>query len=176
MVPLSGTFYRIVFEKYLDSALNGVLSPEGRFHQGGEPAFYCSPTAQAASIAIDRYVAANDDARVLCKLTVTGAQVCDIRPPNHTPTLHRRDTDALPTLKNAHIWAATPWFEDRQIGRTPASWKASDAVRETGADGMIYSSRRDPDRWHLVLFRWNDDGGPTVRIDTVTPWTQGVYY
>ncbi|MEY2992896.1 MAG: hypothetical protein RI946_2290, partial [Pseudomonadota bacterium] len=32
MVPLSGTFYRIVFEKYLDSALNGVLSPEGRFH------------------------------------------------------------------------------------------------------------------------------------------------
>ncbi|NBQ27139.1 MAG: hypothetical protein EBU18_04080 [Rhodobacteraceae bacterium] len=60
MVPLSGTFYRIVFEKYLDSALNGVLSPEGR----------------------------NDDARVLCKLTVTGAQVCDIRPPNHTPTLH----------------------------------------------------------------------------------------
>jgi hypothetical protein len=97
-------------------------------------------------------VGANDDARVLCELTVTGAQVCDIRPPDHTPTLHRRDTDALPTLKNAHIWAATPWFEDRQIGRTPASWKASDAVRETGADGMIYSSRRDPDRWHLVLF------------------------
>ena len=93
MVPLSGTFYRIVFEKYLDSALNGVLSPEGRFHHDGEPAFYCSPTAQAASIAIDRYVAANDDARVLCKLTVTGAQVCDIRPPDHTPTLHRRDTD-----------------------------------------------------------------------------------
>ena len=105
MVPLSGTFYRIVFEKYLDSALNGVLSPEGRFHHDGEPAFCCSPTAQAASIAIDRYVGANDDARVLCELTVTGTQVCDIRPPDHTLTLHRRDTDALPTLKNAHIWA-----------------------------------------------------------------------
>jgi hypothetical protein len=31
MVPLSGTFYRIVFEKYLDSALNGVLSPKAGF-------------------------------------------------------------------------------------------------------------------------------------------------
>jgi hypothetical protein len=27
---------------------------------------------------------------------------------------------------------------------------------------MIYASRKEPARWHLVLFRWNQPGGPKV--------------
>ncbi len=36
---ITGTFYRIVFEHLVDKVLDGVLSPEGRFHHDGEAAF-----------------------------------------------------------------------------------------------------------------------------------------
>jgi len=38
----------------------------------------------------------------------------------------------------------------------------SDTARKLDADGMIYTARTDPARWHLVLFRWNEHGGACV--------------
>ncbi len=58
--------------------------------------------------------------------------------------------------------AATPWQPQRAAGVAATSWTASDAVRAAGVDGMIYASRTAPDRWHLVLFAWNEPGHASV--------------
>lgn len=150
MIPLSGTFYRIVFEQYADQVLQGVLSKEGRFHHDGEAAFYCSPSREAASIAIDRYLKPDDPARVIIELKLNDLNVVDIRPYEIANTVQ-----SYPTLAGAEVAAAIPWLEDRDLGIRPKTWDASDAARATGADGMIYSSRKMPQRWHVVLFRWN---------------------
>ena len=39
----------------------------------------------------------------------------------------------------------------------------SDAVRASGADGMIYPSSTRAEISHMVLFRWNALGGAVVR-------------
>jgi hypothetical protein len=49
-----------------------------------------------------------------------------------------------------------PWQPQRATGRAATTWAASDAVRAAGADGLIYSARSMPTRWHVVLFRWAD--------------------
>jgi hypothetical protein len=49
--PLSGRFYRITFANDATRVLGGVIHHEGRFHHHAQPAFYCSPTVEAASAA-----------------------------------------------------------------------------------------------------------------------------
>lgn len=55
-----------------------------------------------------------------------------------------------------------PWLPERGAGRPATSWTASDAVRACGLDGMIYTARSTPDRWHLVLFGWNRPGAAQI--------------
>ncbi|MCC6520084.1 MAG: RES domain-containing protein [Tabrizicola sp.] len=43
-------------------------------------------------------------------------------------------------------------------GPAASTWKVSDRARASGADGMIYTARSEPDRWHLALFRWPGSG------------------
>lgn len=57
-----------------------------------------------------------------------------------------------------------PWLPERSAGLPATSWRASDAVRAAGADGMIYTARSAPHRWHLVLFRWNE-GSARLAVD-----------
>lgn len=40
---------------------------------------------------------------------------------------------------------------------------------------MIYTSRTAPDRWHLLLFRWNELGGPKIRLLGTEEWFVGKY-
>ena len=138
--PISGTIYRIVFEHLVDKIMDGVLSPEGRFHHDGEAAFYCSPTPQAASIAIDRYVGDDDPPRVLCQIAVENADVFDLRTAVQT-------TDHIDPA-----WGSVHWAPERAAGQRATTWRASDAVRALDVDGMIYTSRTAPDRWQLLLF------------------------
>jgi hypothetical protein len=58
-----------------------------------------------------------------------------------------------------------PWLPERSAGRPATSWTASDAVRAAGLDGMIYTARSAPDRWHLVLFCWNAPGAARLAPD-----------
>jgi hypothetical protein len=160
---ITGTFYRIVFEHLVDKVLDGVLSPKGRIHHDGEAAFYCSPTPQAASIAIDRYVGENDPPRVICKLSVDHADVFDLRTADQT-------TDHI-----VPAWGSVEWIPQRQAGLAATTWRASDAVRALGVDGMIYASRRAPERWHLLLFRWNLTGGPRLSLLDQAPWKKGAF-
>ena len=75
------------------------------------------------------------------------------------------DPDTCAALGIELDTASIPWAPQRQNGIPATSWQASDAVRQTGADGMIYTCRREPRlRWHIVLFRWNLNDGAQFRI------------
>ena len=60
--------------------------------------------------------------------------------------------------------ALAPWQAIADAGGTPPSWVVRDRLIEIGANGLIDPSRKSPGLWHLVLFRWNVDGAPTVRV------------
>ena len=155
-----GTFYRIVFTHDAPRLLDGVHSPEGRFHHSGQPALYMSPSPEAAAFAVATYLQPSDPPRVTARLRLTGARVVDLR-----------DNDTLAALGLTNE-PSVEWQPERAQGLPATSWRASDAARATGADGMIYTSRKVPSRWHLVLFRWNQPGGALVELATApVNWT-----
>lgn len=140
---LGGLFYRIVPGDRATQALTPAISPEGRFHHDGQPTLYVSSRPDWAEHAIKTYVRANDPPRVICELRLTGVKVLDLRRPDHCA-----DWDIDPTL------AAVPWLPQRADGLPASTWEVSDRARASGADGMIYTARSEPSRWHLVLFHW----------------------
>ena len=144
ITALSGTFYRILFASDLPRLLQGAVTPEGRFHHDGEKALYMSPSPEAAAIAVATYLRPNDPPRVVQALTLANARVLDLR-----------SATVLAGLGLDGAEASVLWQPQRAAGMAATSWRASDAARASGADGMIYLSRKDPARWHLVLFGWN---------------------
>jgi RES domain-containing protein len=152
---LSSRLYRIVFAQHADAVLNGVIHHEGRFHHDGQAALYASPTPETAAIAIDIYLKPGDPDRLMVPLELSDAHVADLR-----------DPATCAALAIDPIWPGVPWADERALGRCATSWRASDAARAAGADGMIYASRRAPKRWHVVLFDWNKPG--RARLDSVS--------
>lgn len=150
---LSGTFYRILFEADQHLVLTGAKSSEGRFHHSGLPALYLSPRADWAAKAIDTYRRPGDPRRLAVPLHVEQAKIVDLRNADHCANLSIQRLDA-----------AIPWRPQRQRGQRADSWRPADIVRSSDADGMIYTARSAPDRWHLVLFRWNVLGGPEITV------------
>ncbi len=148
-----GRFHRVVFADAADDALRGVRTAEGRFHHDGQPALYLSPYVEWAERAMNRYRSAGDPPRVAVPLDVGPAAVADLR-----------------AAEDCAAWGVDPrdvvaeWWRQRDEGRPKDSWRAADAVCAGGADGMVYPSRGNPVRWHLVLFRWNGTGGPTISV------------
>ncbi|PJI92825.1 RES domain-containing protein [Yoonia maricola] len=150
---LNTTLYRIVFEAFADKVLDGVIHSEGRFHHDGQSALYASPSPETAAMAIDIYLKQDDAPRVMVPLSLSDARMVDLR---STQTCHALGVDPA--------WPSVPWASERAAGAPATSWRASDVARAYGADGMIYSSRRAPERWHVVLFRWNKGDGATLAL------------
>ncbi|MBO9706650.1 MAG: RES family NAD+ phosphorylase [Caulobacter sp.] len=150
---LSGTFYRIMFESDEHLVLAGAKSPEGRFHHSGLPALYLSSKIDWAAKAIDTYRRPGDARRVAVPLHVDRARIVDLR-----------KADVCADLSIRRLDAAVPWRPQRQMGQPADSWRPADIVRSSDADGMVYTARSAPDRWHLVLFRWNALGGPKITV------------
>lgn len=146
-----GSFHRILFEADRQRCLERVPSGQGRFHHDGQPALYMSPHPDWAWLAVAPYVRDGDPPRIAVPLALTGAALADLRDPAACRALGVDPADA-----------AADWRGQLGRGERPVSWRASDAVRDAGADGMIYPSRTAPERWHIVLFRWNHAGGPRL--------------
>lgn len=140
---LDGLFYRIVPASRAGQALAPAVTPEGRFHHSGQPTLYVSPRPVWACHAIAPYVRATDPPRVICELHLSGASVLDLRNSTHCAA-----AGIDPAL------AAIPWLPERADGLPASTWDVSDRARAFGADGMIYTARSEPTRWHLTLFRW----------------------
>lgn len=141
---LDGLFYRIVPADRAADALAPAISPEGRFHHSGQHALYVSPRPDWACHAIAAYVRDTDPPRVICELRLTATRILDLRNANHCAA-----SDIDPRL------AAIPWLPQRAEGLRASTWDVSDRARASGADGMIYTARSAPGRWHLTLFRWS---------------------
>lgn len=154
MTRLSGRFWRAITADHLDCVTDGARHPEGRFHHDGQPALYLSPRPEFARLAIAAYVRADDPARLVVPLLVGTVDLLDLREPTVHAALGLKGTEA-----------STPWQPERAAGHPATSWIASDAARSAGANGIIYGARSDASRWHVVLFRWNATGGPSVQRD-----------
>jgi len=140
---LDGLFYRIVPQARAAQALAPAISPEGRFHHDAQSTLYISSRPDWACHAIAPYVRNTDPPRVICELQLTGVRLLDLRIPAHC---------AAWGIDPA--FAAIPWLPERVQGLPASTWEVSDRARASGADGMIYTARTEPARWHLVLFRW----------------------
>ncbi|MFD2173312.1 RES family NAD+ phosphorylase [Rhodobacter lacus] len=132
MIRFSGTVWRILAADRAGDATAPVRHSEGRFHHDGQKALYASLSAEGAGVAIARYLAPGDAARVIVPLHITAARLVD-----------HRGNPALSVV----------WQEDRAATGAPSpTWAYSDAARAAGAQGLLYSSRSRPDLAHLVLF------------------------
>lgn len=149
---VTGRFWRILPATALDAALDPVISASGRFHHDGQRALYCSPTAQAAGRAVAPYLKPGAAPALAIPLVLERASVLDLR-----------DLNVLQHLGLQGHEADRPWIPELRAGLPATSWRASDAARQAGADGMIYTARSAPHRWHLVLFRWNEGDGAILR-------------
>jgi hypothetical protein len=153
MTPtVSGVFWRSIFATDLERVLNGVKSPEGRYHHDGQSALYMSPAPEHSRTAINAYLRDGDAPRLIVPLAVTNANLADLRHPDTQRRLGLIGTET-----------SVPWQPERAAGRPATSWIASDAARNASYDGIIYAARSDAARWHIALFRWNETTGPQVR-------------
>lgn len=75
-----------------------------------------------------------------------------------------RDRTAMARLGIDLEDATAPWQDVVAAGGSPRSWDVRDRLVETGAVGLIDPSRKRPGLWHLVLFRWNQEDAPVVRV------------
>ena len=151
---IDGRFYRIVFAAQKNQVLNGVRSPFGRYHHDGQRAFYASPTRDWAAMAVDAYLKGDDPARATVPLCIRSDKIIDLRNPDHCTALGV--SEALANI---------PWANQHERGERATCWQVSDTVRDFGADGMIYTARSYPGRWHVVLFNWNTSGETSVTVD-----------
>ncbi|SJM63240.1 hypothetical protein CZ674_08785 [Agrococcus casei LMG 22410] len=100
-----------------------------------------------------KHTSANDPARTVIAVRVENARVFDLR-----------DADSPDHAGSSLDDAASDWQEQLRENTRPRSWAVRDAIEQTGAHGLIDPSRKSPGLWHLVLFRWNTPGAPTVTV------------
>ncbi|MPT47444.1 MAG: RES domain-containing protein [Sphingobium sp.] len=151
MKLISGRFFRILFDRDEAFILRGAAAPEGRYHHDGQKALYMSPDAGWAWNAAKVHARSGNQAPFVQQLIVQRAYVVDIR-----------DAAACDMLGISSADSDVPWQPQLLTGQRPSTWNISDKARAVGADGLIYTARTAPYRWHLVLFRWNQDGDPAV--------------
>ena len=151
---ISGRFWRAISAKRVEH----VLEPPGpdsagRYHRPGQSALYVTPEADWAAIAIGRYLLADGIERVVVPLELDHAHVFD-----------QHDAAACATLGIDPEASQVRWNDELAAGRQPPSWRASDAARAAGFDGIIDRSRGIVGGWHVCLFRWNRPDMPQLRI------------
>lgn len=149
---VSGTFHRAVDERFLDAALQGSRSA-GRYSPPDVPTLYLSLSEEGVAAAMVAHTDADSPQRRTLAFQVEAERIVDLR-----------DAVALARLGVDLADAVAPWRPDVEAGRRPSSWAVRESLEAAGAHGLIDPSRTAPGLWHLTLFRWNDDGGPRVRL------------
>lgn len=147
MIPFAGQVWRIV--NLGQNPEQPAFAPEGRFHHSGQTAIYTSLSPEGCSVAIARYIHANDPAREIVLLQINALRILDMR--------------GNPDL-------SVVWQDIRAAGAPAPTWAFSNAARDAGAQGLLYSSRSRPDLSHLVLFPTEGLG---LRAISAQPWQPG---
>lgn len=129
MIPFAGHAWRIVWQG--QAAMTPARAPEGRFHHSGQTAIYTSLSQEGCGTAITRYLSPGDGPREILTLAIAANRIADLR---QEPA------------------ARMVWQDLRAAGAPSPTWAFSDAARASGAQGMLYASRSQPNLTHLVLF------------------------
>lgn len=151
---VEGTVFRAIRPEVLAHVLDPPLADHvGRYHAAGQPALYISPRREWAARAGDFNTRADGAPRIVVALALQPAFVFD-----------QHDEAACAALGIDREQSNSSWRESLAEGRRPPSWDTADAVRAIGADGLIDRSRQIAGGWHVVLFRWNQLGGPRISV------------
>ena len=151
---ISGRFWRAIAAERVEHVLDPP-GPEsaGRYHRRGESALYITLEADWAVIATGRYLLADGIERLVVPLELDRAKMFD-----------QHDAAACAALGIDPAASQVRWNNELAAGREPPSWRASDAARAAGYEGIIDRSRGIAGGWHACLFRWNADGAPQLRV------------
>jgi len=148
---VSGIFVKIAFEDQVGKLLtrDSLERPAARFNRQGENALYLSANEASARVAMQKYVKASDRARVLIRYRVAPCRLLDLR------------CDAAVELREQ---SRQDWQSDFLAGQQPNSWLVADKLRAAGEVGLVDQSRKNPDMWHITLWRWNVESAPSVTL------------
>jgi RES domain-containing protein len=146
---ISGTFVRICSPDLIDQALkrNSPERPAARYNRHGQDALYLAVNEESARVALRKYAKHIDTPLVLVKYKVEACQLVDLR---------------CESLSEYKALAGQNWQDAMAKNSEPTSWQVSDLLRSHQEIGLIDPSRKDPDVWHVTLFRWNEVGAPKV--------------
>lgn len=151
MHTVSGLFYRAVDPAYRDTALAGSRSA-GRYSPPEVPTLYLSSSPEGVAAAMIAHAGDRTPDLEVLSFKVEVTRIIDLR-----------DHEALKSIGVSPEDAAADWQRALGTGATPPSWKVREVLQGLGAHGLIDSSRKQPGLWHLTLFDWNTEGGPSVR-------------
>ena len=149
---MHGTFYRAIDPSFREFAIAGS-SAAGRYSRANEPTLYLSSSVDGVEAAMIAHQDARAVAREIVEIDVEASGIVDLR-----------DVRALESAGIDLADATAPWQDIAAAGGTPTSWSVRDRLLAGGANGLIDPSRKRPGLWHLVLFRWNEPGAPTVSL------------
>jgi hypothetical protein len=151
-VSVRGVFYRAVVADGCGDALQGSTAA-GRYSRPHQRTLYMSATQEGVAAAMQAHPLPDGMRRTICALAVEAQAIVDLRDDRACEQAGIRRENAM-----------SPWQELVSGGGIPPSWAVRARLEDVGANGLIDPSRKANGLWHLVLFRWNIPGGPTVRI------------
>lgn len=148
---VSGTFVKISATEQGDIALSRDFHdrPEGRYNRKGQDALYLSVNEKSARVAMKKYADEIEFPVYLIEYKIDPCSVVDLRSSQNV---------------SLREMASKDWKKELASGKEPSSWEVSDTLRKQNEIGLIDPSRKDPEAWHLTLFRWNEPGAPKVTI------------
>lgn len=149
MIAFAGACWRAMPAGQAGEVLAGTVRA-GRYNRPGERTLYMSGSPAGVAAAMARYGEAE---RALVTLTVAAEWLVDLR-----------DAAGCAALGIDTSRVREDWIAALDRGEEPPSWRVADRLRAIGADGLIDGSRRAPGEAHIVLFRWNRPGAPTVTV------------
>ena len=149
---LRGTFFRAVDPEFRQFALSGSRTA-GRYSRQDQPTLYLSSSVAGVQAAMSAHKDARSTALETLEIEVEASRLVDLR-----------DQESLARFGVNLADATAPWQDLVASGQTPSSWRVRDKLIAAGADGLIDPSRTKPGLWHLVLFRWNVPGAPSVWV------------
>ncbi len=147
---ISGTFFRAVDAAHADVALAGSRRA-GRYSAPDQPTLYLSASRDGVAAAMIAHGGEAAPMRAVLGFKVMATDIFDLR-----------DGAAIVTVRGAAGDPFAGWQEPAARGNEPPSWRVRGWIEAQGANGLIDPSRQAPGLWHLVLFRWNVPGAPTV--------------
>lgn len=149
---VEGIFYRAIDPAYRAYALSGSRSA-GRYSSVTQATLYLSSSRDGVDAAMQSHKGNRSSELEIVSVHVVANQIVDLR-----------NFLALSAMGISLDDAIAPWQEIVAAGGIPRSWAIRHRLESYGAQGLIDPSRKAPGLWHLVLFSWNQDDSPQVRV------------